>query len=589
LRVFGIPNVGIYGKMDQLARKEQLGRFFRREVNTLIVTDLVARGIDLPFVENVVNMDFPQQNKVFVHRCGRTARAGAPGVAYNLCGMNELPYLQQIRGCLTDRPMTNRIRSEEQLESMSQADYDKALTTIDKASCYYGKVNDGNLQTITQMMNSYLREDMELEQLREASEKSQQRFAQTRGSAVVEKENNQGFDLETPHPLFWEKRDETIVDQDMLLARLKNYKAGKSYMELKGLKDRSGEEKKKFTGMLGKMKEEVVTLAARKERQEKWNVLKKEEEDERAEQEARMLEEITQPQSKGENVGGEEYEIVIPDELKADFSSNLKKRRPEAGATVRSKKVKRTDFKSKKLWISHDADPEKMKEFEDADKIGFEDLNTMFMNRGDAGEDLVRRKKMFWDKTKKKYTQIIVNARGEQMNGGRLKEKGNDTKVAGEKFKQWKRKNMMGFQKLGEEENIKDTQRASSMFQDRQKQTYRGEKSFHYKGIYEPEKKIKEAKTPGGPGGRKVVPVTSELKEFGTILKKKKKDRSNTMLQMDKKARTKVLDKGKAAKKSREAPKFKKGSVFNKPDAKNKGVKEKMGRSGSQGKSGKAK
>ena len=39
LRVFGIPNVGIYGKMDQLARKEQLGMFYRREVNTLIVTD----------------------------------------------------------------------------------------------------------------------------------------------------------------------------------------------------------------------------------------------------------------------------------------------------------------------------------------------------------------------------------------------------------------------------------------------------------------------------------------------------------------------------------------------------------------------
>ncbi len=106
---------------------------------------------------------------------------------------------------------------------------DNALTTIDKGSCYYGKVNDGNLQTITQMMNSYLREDMELEQLREASEKSQQRFAQTRGSAVVEKENNQGFDLENPHPLFWAKRDETIVDHDMLLARLKKYTAGKDY------------------------------------------------------------------------------------------------------------------------------------------------------------------------------------------------------------------------------------------------------------------------------------------------------------------------------------------------------------------------
>lgn len=150
LNIFGIKNVGIYGKMDQLARKEQMGKFFRREVSTLVVTDLVARGIDLPFVDNVINLDFPSQNKLFIHRCGRTARAGKPGIAYNLIGTNELPYLQQIRGCL-ERPMINTVPNQENVHGND--------ITFDKAYSYYGKVRDDNLQTITQMINSYLKED----------------------------------------------------------------------------------------------------------------------------------------------------------------------------------------------------------------------------------------------------------------------------------------------------------------------------------------------------------------------------------------------------------------------------------------------
>ena len=505
-----------------------------------------------------------------------------PGVAYNLCAMNELPYLQQIRGCLSDRPMVNRLRSEEELESMEQEEYQKCLDTIDKSKCYYGKVDDGNLQVITQMMNSYLREDEELQALREASEKSQQRFTQTRGTAVVDKENNEGLDLKTVHPLFWVKKDQKTVGQDDMLDRLKNYKAGRSYMEIKGLKDRSGEDKRVFTSVLKKMKGEVVTLRERKERMAKVHGLRKEEKEERERLE-KLAEAESEVASEAEE-GGEEYEFVIPDTLKNDFTGenagNLKKRAPQGGrSTGGHKKVKKTDFRSKKLFISHEADLEKMKEFEDVDKIGFEDLNTMFMNKGDGGDDLVKRKKMVWDRTKMKYTQQLVDSRGVQINGGRLHEKANDKKVAGEKYKLWKRKNMMGFQKLGEQEDSGATARATSMFQERRKQVFRGESSYNYKGIYEPEKKSKKGNAGGSVGGKK-VPVQSELKEFGTILKRKKKNKENTMLQMDKKGRGKILEKNKQAFKDRQAPTFKKGSVFNKPDAKNKGVKEKMGRKG---------
>ena len=61
-----------------------------------MVTDLCARGIDIPNVENIINYDFPVSIKVFIHRCGRTARAGKSGVAYSFFTPSERPYIYEI-------------------------------------------------------------------------------------------------------------------------------------------------------------------------------------------------------------------------------------------------------------------------------------------------------------------------------------------------------------------------------------------------------------------------------------------------------------------------------------------------------------
>ncbi len=59
----------------------------------MIVTDVAARGIDIPLLNNVINYDFPCKSKLFVHRVGRAARAGRSGVAYSLASPDEVSII----------------------------------------------------------------------------------------------------------------------------------------------------------------------------------------------------------------------------------------------------------------------------------------------------------------------------------------------------------------------------------------------------------------------------------------------------------------------------------------------------------------
>ncbi|KAK4054105.1 ATP-dependent RNA helicase dbp10 [Microbotryomycetes sp. JL201] len=94
----------IYGSMDQVARKIALSRFRSGKTSILVVTDLAARGIDVPGVENVINYDYPNGTRAFVHRVGRTARAGRQGWAYTFVTSNDLPHLLDLSLFLT-RPV----------------------------------------------------------------------------------------------------------------------------------------------------------------------------------------------------------------------------------------------------------------------------------------------------------------------------------------------------------------------------------------------------------------------------------------------------------------------------------------------------
>nr|CAD7193783.1 unnamed protein product [Timema douglasi] len=92
----GISNTYIYSNLDPSARKINAAKFQNAKVSVLIVTDIAARGIDIPQLDNVINYNFPAKPKLFVHRVGRCARAGRSGMAFSLLSGDEYAYLLDL-------------------------------------------------------------------------------------------------------------------------------------------------------------------------------------------------------------------------------------------------------------------------------------------------------------------------------------------------------------------------------------------------------------------------------------------------------------------------------------------------------------
>jgi ATP-dependent RNA helicase RhlE len=92
----GIPANAIHGNKSQPQRERALGEFKAGKVKILIATDIAARGIDVSGVSHVINFDLPNVSEQYVHRIGRTARAGAGGIAIAFCADDERAYLKGI-------------------------------------------------------------------------------------------------------------------------------------------------------------------------------------------------------------------------------------------------------------------------------------------------------------------------------------------------------------------------------------------------------------------------------------------------------------------------------------------------------------
>lgn len=129
-----ISAAAIHGDKSQNARQTALNNFKKGTTRVLVATDIAARGIDIDGISHVINYELPNESESYVHRIGRTARAGAEGVAISFCDVEEKNYLSDIEKLIAkkipvilDQPYHYREAAEASAQTSA-----KAKAVIDK-------------------------------------------------------------------------------------------------------------------------------------------------------------------------------------------------------------------------------------------------------------------------------------------------------------------------------------------------------------------------------------------------------------------------------------------------------------------------
>lgn len=100
LRTLGFGAIPLHGQLSQSARLGALNKFRSGTRDILVATDVAARGLDIPKVDFVLNFDLPQDSKTYIHRVGRTARAGKSGIAISFVTQYDIEIYQRIEAAL---------------------------------------------------------------------------------------------------------------------------------------------------------------------------------------------------------------------------------------------------------------------------------------------------------------------------------------------------------------------------------------------------------------------------------------------------------------------------------------------------------
>ncbi|KAG2583842.1 DEAD-box ATP-dependent RNA helicase 29-like [Panicum virgatum] len=222
-----------YGAMDQEARMIHISKFRARKTMLLIVTDVAARGLDIPLLDNVVNWDFPAKPKLFVHRVGRVARQGRSGTAYTFVTSEDMPYLLDLHLFLS-RPLKPAPTEEELLKDMDDINM-KIDQAIANGESVYGRFPQTVLDLVSDGIKEVISGCTELIALEKPCANAFRLYLKTR--AMPSKESiKRAKDLprEGLHPIF---RDVLRSDELSALAfseRLKSFRPKQTILEAEG-------------------------------------------------------------------------------------------------------------------------------------------------------------------------------------------------------------------------------------------------------------------------------------------------------------------------------------------------------------------
>ncbi|KAI3400597.1 hypothetical protein diail_2801 [Diaporthe ilicicola] len=222
LREQGFAVSYVYGSLDQTARKIHVDNFRRGKTNILVVTDVAARGVDIPVLANVINYDFPPQPKVFVHRVGRTARADKEGWSYSIMQDSDAPYLIDLQLFLGRKLILGR-------EGGSSPSY--------KTDMVVGSLQRAEIENQVEWLNKLLKQNEDVKALRSVAAKAEKLYTRTRNSASSQsakraKEVVVSDGWNQLHPLFGEFDDEAENARNDMLARISRWTPKETIFEI---------------------------------------------------------------------------------------------------------------------------------------------------------------------------------------------------------------------------------------------------------------------------------------------------------------------------------------------------------------------
>jgi ATP-dependent RNA helicase RhlE len=125
LLTHGIKVAAIHGNKSQSAREKALSDFRSGAIQVLVATDIAARGIDIPAISHVVNYDIPMDPESYVHRIGRTARAGREGVAISFCDPSEVKLLREVEKVISYKIPVDETHPFHGVAASATRDYDE--------------------------------------------------------------------------------------------------------------------------------------------------------------------------------------------------------------------------------------------------------------------------------------------------------------------------------------------------------------------------------------------------------------------------------------------------------------------------------
>lgn len=204
LHAEGFSVTSVHGNMDQAARKIAIAKFRAGKASILVVTDVAARGLDIPLLDNVINYDFPAKPKLFVHRAGRAARAGRVGTAYSLATREELGYLVDLHLFLS-RPISPApvrgladaaAEANMALYSGNAAEQDSAMTS------YFGSFPQVALDDAIEHLRQIFSVSPDISSQKHAADNAMKLYMRTRPPASPESVRRaKGFQKEGIHPV----------------------------------------------------------------------------------------------------------------------------------------------------------------------------------------------------------------------------------------------------------------------------------------------------------------------------------------------------------------------------------------------------